>query len=182
VLAEGATIERTNRSPYEDILADSFDLLHPNVRNAHLVPLIAEGFVDVEHGIHWLTPLMVRLMRLPSAGPNQSVKLNVDARDANFEWNRTIGNSTFRTYQHASDNKLVERNGPGSVSFQLEILNGSLHYRQTGMSIYGLQIPQKIAPRVSGRVAAAPNGWLVEVKVTWRSHLVCRYAGELHLV
>ena len=117
MLAEAATSERITCSPYEEILGDAFDQLHPNVRSAHLVPLNGEGTVAVEHGAHWLVPLLVRIMRLPDAGPKQQVKLQVVARGTEVEWNRTFGESSLRTYQYASGSQLVERNTAGAIRF-----------------------------------------------------------------
>jgi hypothetical protein len=179
VLAHAVTSERSVCSPYQQILGQAFELLHPNVREAHLAPLVGKGQLDVLHGTFWLAPLLVGLMKLPAAGKEQPVKLSVAANDRNVEWNRSIGKSILRTYQHADGCRLVERNGPGSVSFELDIVDGALHYKQASMKLAGLTIPKGIMPRVAGVVGPTKFGWRVEVSVTWRGHLICRYGGEL---
>jgi hypothetical protein len=54
-------------SPYDEILGEAFDTLHPNVRRAHEAPLSAEGTFDVVHGIHRVTRILVALMKLRHA-------------------------------------------------------------------------------------------------------------------
>jgi hypothetical protein len=166
-------------SPYQAILGDAFASIHANVRRAHLAPLAAEGTVDVEHGNQWLTPLMIQLMKLPGAGPGQRVRLDVVVVGAEVEWRRRIGSSVLRTRQNAIGSRLVERSGIGSVAFELAVEEGALLYRQVSMSVAGVQIPFSMSPRVKARVSPAASGWHVDVIVTWRAHLVCRYAGML---
>lgn len=169
-------------SPYQAILGDAFASLHEDVRRAHLAPLAAEGVLDVEHGSHWLAPLMIRLMRLPAAGHGQPVRLEVAPIGAEVAWMRQIGSSVLRTRQRAKGSRLVERNGLGEVAFALEVEDGALLYRQISTRVAGIVIPSSISPRVRAWVSPAAEGWRVDVTVTWRTHLLCRYAGHMRLV
>jgi Domain of unknown function (DUF4166) len=164
-------------SPYQAILGDAFALVHAHVQRAHLAPLAAEGTVDVEHGSHWLAPLLIRLMKLPGAGRGQHVRLDVVVAGDEVEWRRQIGSSVLRTRQKAIGSRLLERSGIGCVAFELAVKDGALLYRQVAMSVAGMQIPSSMSPRVQARVSPAATGWHVEVVVTWRTHLLCRYAG-----
>jgi hypothetical protein len=157
-------------------------LVHANVQRAHLAPLTAEGAVDVEHGSQWLAPLMIRLMKLPGAGRGQHVRLDVVVVGAEVEWKRRIGSSVLRTRQKAIGSRLLERSGIGCVAFELAVEDGALVYRQVSMRVAGIQIPSSMSPRVEARVSSAATGWHVEVVVTWRTHLLCRYAGVVGLV
>jgi hypothetical protein len=47
------------------------------------------------------------------------------------------------------------------------------------MTVAGIRVPGIIAPHVEALVSALPGGWHVDVRVTWRTHLVCRYAGRM---
>ena len=163
--------------PYREILGDTFARLDAEVQRAHLAPLVAEGTLDVEHGTHWLTPLMIRLLRLPSQGRGQPVRLDVASEGAEVAWTRRIGSRVLRTRQHASGRALVERHGVGCIAFALAVEDKSLVYEQIGMSAAGVTLPPQVCPRVRARVSAAPEGWHVDVEVAWRGHLVCRYAG-----
>lgn len=149
------------------------------MQQAHLVPLAAEGTLDVRHGTGWLTPLLVHLMKLPAAGRGQPVRLDVTSVGADVRWTRRIGRSVLRTRQRAVGSLLVERHGIGRVSFALDVEAGALLYRQVSMDIAGIPVPSFVRPVVSARVSAASGGWRVEVAVTWRGSLVCCYAGVL---
>ena len=61
-------------SPYQALLGDAFNTLHPNVRRAHEAPLSAEGTFDVVHGTHRVTRILVALMKLP-AESKRSIRL-----------------------------------------------------------------------------------------------------------
>jgi hypothetical protein len=135
--------------------------------------------MNVTHGTHWLTPLLVALMTLPAAGSAQPVRLEVRATDAEVVWMRRIGRTVLRTRQRAVGSRIVEHHGAGDVTFDLAIENGSLLYRQVSMSVGGVVIPAWMRPAVQARVSPAAPGWEVEVVVTWRHRLVCRYSGRI---
>jgi hypothetical protein len=48
-----------SRSPYQALLGEAFDTLHPNLRRAHEAPLNAQGNFDVVHGTHRVTGILV---------------------------------------------------------------------------------------------------------------------------
>lgn len=152
------------------------------MRRGQLAPLAAEGILDVQHGGWWLTPLLIRLMALPAAGRGLPVRLDVTPIGAGVEWTRQIGSSVLTTRQRAMGALLIEQNGMGSVAFGLDVEDGALLYRQMSMRVAGVAIPAFVSPRVSARVSSAAAGWHIEVTVTWRDHLVCRYAGNLEAV
>lgn len=141
--------------------------------------MAAEGRLDVEHGSHWSSPLLIRLMTLPAAGRGQRVRLDVAPAGDEVEWVRHIGASVLRTRQRARGSLLVERHGPGEVSFELEVEDGALRYRQVAIGAAGLAVPRFMSPLISARVSPTTAGWYVDVSVTWRGHLVCHYAGAL---
>ena len=177
------------RSLYQDLLGPAYDALAPAVRVAHEAPLSAEGAMDVVHGDDVLTPLLVRMMKLPASGTNLPVVLGVtneprraDAGTA-MVWRRQIGATVLDTRQFARDGRLVEQSGPGTVEFALQADdNGSLHYSDVACRFLGLPLPRFLAPRVCAQVSANGTGWHVEVNVEWRGHLVCRYGGAMRPV
>ncbi|MGB2717341.1 MAG: hypothetical protein WBC51_24375 [Vicinamibacterales bacterium] len=67
----------TPTSPYEAVLGEAFATLDAGVQHAHLSPLVAHGLLDVEHGSHWLTPFLIRVLKLPAAGSAQPARLEV---------------------------------------------------------------------------------------------------------
>lgn len=164
---------------YEAALQDAFLALDPQVQRAHLAPLVATGTIDVEHGSHPITKPLVKLMKLPRAGHAQTVWLEVRTEGDEVIWMRRIGDVSLHTRQVAAGACIVERSGLGRIVFRLRAEHGHLLYRQTAMTVAGIRVPGLIAPHVEARVSALPGGWHVDVRVTWRTHLVCRYAGKM---
>lgn len=169
----------TSGSPYEAILGVAFASLHAHVRRAHLAPLRAEGTIDVEHGPRWLARPIIWLMKLPSAGPRQPVRLEVVEDGSEIVWTRRIGGSVLLTRQRADGPRLVERSGLGRISFDLVVEDGALVYRQSSIHVAGLPVPPSVSPRVDAVVFATGEGWRVVVSVNWRGLFVCRYAGSI---
>lgn len=164
---------------YEAALQGAFLALDHEVQRAHLPPLVAVGCVDVEHGSHWTATPLVKLLKLPASGRGQPVHLQVTLDGDTLVWTRIIGSVTLETRQQAMASSIEERTGLGRIVFRLKVEDGALLYRQTSLSIGGIRLPRGIAPHVAACVSAATGGWYVEVRVTWRSHLVCRYAGRM---
>ena len=174
------------RSPYTEILRDRYRLLHPHVRIAHQAPLSAAGHVDVVHGRHLLTPILIWLMNLPQAGSHVPVDLRVtpdgqasDTVAPVMRWTRQIGTHALHTRQFSRDGYLVEASGPGRVTFALQVVDEALEYEDVSLHLLRIPIPSRLAPRVRARVAAAEPGWHVDVRVEWHGHLICRYGGHI---
>jgi hypothetical protein len=175
-------IDPPRPNPYRELLGESFESLHPNVQRAHVAPLSAVGVFDVERGTHWAVPALARMMALPSAGRRQPVVLRVDAKSSSLQWERRIGEVRLRTRQHATNGLLTERHGPGCISFRLRARDGALLYEQVDVRIFGVKVPDPVAPRVVAHVTPTTDGWRVDVTVSWRGTLVCRYAGTIRAV
>jgi uncharacterized protein DUF4166 len=170
---------RGDANPYRAVLGPAFSSLHANVQRAHVAPLVASGTVDVERGSHWLTPLLARAMTLPHAGLVQPVQLHVvnDGRD--MRWLRVVGDVPLHTRQRAERGHIVERQGAGRIAFRLDVHDGALVYQQRGIRVAGVPLPAFLTPRVSATVSPDGDGWEIDVIVTWRGALVCRYAGKI---
>jgi hypothetical protein len=173
-------------TPYQALLGDAFNTLHPNVRRAHEAPLNAHGAFDVVHGTHRLTRMMVALMKLPAAGSRIPVVLSVvigparmNSGPLTMRWERRIGRTRLSTCQHAHRGFLIEENGLGRVVFSLRAANGCLLYEHAWLGFLFLRVPPVLSPRVRARVSPDARGWHVEVIVEWRGHLICRYSGTM---
>ena len=133
----------------------------------------------MEHGPGWLARLVIWLMKLPAAGPDQPVRLDVAEDGSELVWARRIGGSMLRTRQRASGPRLVECSGLGRVSFALAVDDGALLYRQSSIHVAGLPVPSSLRPQVAAVVSPTADGWRVVVTVTWRGTILCRYAGAI---
>ncbi len=166
-------------SPYEAVLGEAFASLHAHVRRAHLSPLRAEGVIDVEHGVGWLARLVIWSIKLPAAGVGQPVRLDVVEDGSDLVWTRRIGASILRTRQRANGARIVERSGLGRITFALAADDGVLRYCQSKIHVAGLPVPSWASPHVAAVVSPESQGWHVVVTVTWRSRILCRYAGTV---
>lgn len=172
---------------YDELLGPAFAALHPHVRDAHRSPLDAKGTIDVVHGSHWLTRLLVGLFSLPAAGSAQPTVVRVAdevsaAGHRQMRWSRLIGHSELQTRQSARRGLLVEQNGRGAVEFALREEQGALVYDQRSMRLLQIPLWSPLSPRIHARVSPAAVGWHVDVRVEWRGHLICRYAGSMSRV
>ena len=174
-------------SPYQALLGDAFNTLHPNVRMAHEAPLNAQGVFDVVHGTHRITRMLVALMKLPAAGIRVPVALGVVFASARtnlgpltMRWQRRIGRTLLSTCQYAHRGFLIEEHGLGRVVFSLRAANGCLFYEHAALHFMSLRLPLVLSPRVRACVSPDARGWHVEVVVEWRGHLICRYGGTMH--
>lgn len=181
--------EATAHTPYQTLLGEWYARLHPHVRVAHEAPLLAEGAVDVTHGAHPLTPLFIRAMNLPAAGPSKPVTLVVDIDSSTpgtaptMTWMRQIGETRLDTRQFARQGHLVEEAGPGAVEFRLRVdEDGSLVYENARCRFLRIPVPDVLSPQVRARVAPASSGWRVSVVVEWRGHPICTYGGLMQPV
>lgn len=172
-------------TPYQSLLGDRYNQLHPHVRAAH-EPLTAVGSVDVVHGTYILTPLFVRMMNLPAAASASPVTLCVTmdeastGAEASMTWMRQIGTTRLNTRQFASDGCLVERSGPGRIEFDITAdESGALQYQRTRCRFLGVPLPEALSPHVRATVAPTTDGWHVDVIVEWRGHAICRYHGAM---
>ena len=179
-------LSRLSMSPYQAILGDAFETLHPNVRRAHEAPLNAEGVFDVVHGTHRVTPILVALMKLPAAGRRVPVALSLalgparsNAESLTLRWERRIGQTPLLTQQHAHRGFLIEENGPGRMVFSLRAADGSLLYEHAALRFLFLRVPPVLSPRVRACVSPDPEGWHVDVRVEWHRHLICAYGGRM---
>ena len=169
------------------MLGPAYAALAPAVRIAHEAPLAAEGAMDVVHGNHVLTSLLVRIMKLPATGTDVAVVLQVanephtgPGARSTMVWRRQIGATVLDTRQFARHGRLVEQSGPGTVEFMLDVAcDGSLRYESVTCRFLGVSLPRFLAPRVRAQVAPNGSGWHVEVTAQWCGRLVCRYGGAM---
>jgi len=143
--------------------------------------------MNIVHGSHGMTRLIVGLMGLPAAGSEKPVTLRVTEEAGRggprqMLWIREFGASSLITRQSARRGRLVERSGPGTIVYTLHEKDGALVYEQESMRFLHVPLWAGLTPVVSARASPAAAGWDVDVVVQWRGHLMCRYAGRMSAV
>jgi len=52
-------------------------------------------------------------------------------------------------------------------------------YTQRALTLLGFRLPTWASPQVEATVSPLADGWKVQVEVSWRRRLVCRYSGVM---
>jgi hypothetical protein len=138
---------------YPRLLGAGWRELPAAVRSLHIEsgPVKARGQLKVSHGKNIFARLIVRLMGMPREAAQVETRLNIATIANGEEWLRFFGDHELVTQQwEAAGGLLVERMGLVELQFKLEIINGTLYYRQTGMvvnlGLCSLPLPRWLVP------------------------------------
>jgi len=176
-------------SLYQRVLGEAFAELHPLVRRVHdgHDGLAARGRFVVRRGEGWVAAMMAAVLRLPRAGDDVPVLLEVSAQGDAEIWRRTFGDRVLCTEQREGPGGVVlERMGLVELSLRMVAAAGALAVESVGAAIclgsLRVPLPRLLAPRVSARACADVTGerLLVQVRTfaPW-GDLVISYEGAL---
>ncbi len=149
---------------YQRVLGDRFDGLSAALRRFHSAPRRAAG-----HGRFRVTRrpgVLGALMGLPSPGDDVPMTLRVSARDGRETWTRTLGGTPVITHQWCRDGLLMERSGPVTFGFALDVVDGGLVFRAVRVWYAVAPLPLVIAPRAEASVTPTDRGWHVGVRLS----------------
>ena len=164
---------------YQRIVGDSWSDLAEPVRQFHTMAkqFQGAGLFTVRHGRGFLARLFARIMRLPAEGEKVPVKLVVVATDDGEQWNRMFADRPFITKQgeHPAG-YMTERVGLTEIWYRLLVVDEALHYEQAKASLrlgrLRIPLPRVLAPNISAREWAMPDGRGVNVSVNVKAPLV----------
>jgi Domain of unknown function (DUF4166) len=165
---------------FPGLLGEGFASLHPHVRAVHSGQSRRwTGRASVRRGTHWLARIAATVARLPSTQGKVPVIVTIEARDGKEIWTRYFGGATPMRSTLVNDGGwLVERMGPASLQFQVNVRDGGMSWYLRRISVFGVPMPRSLF-QVQARVDA--NGsyrFLVAVGLTGIGELI-RYEGEL---
>ncbi len=172
------------RGLYPRILGDRWHDLAETVRQLHAPGGVqAVGRFRIRRG-NWLARILAARARLPAQSDGVDVRLLVTSLPHHEEWVRLFGETPFGTLQWAVDDFLVERIGQCEVQFELEVIDGALHYRTRRVSLrWGslrLPLPRWLAPCVTASETAEGAILRIHVEVTLPAiGLLIAYDGVL---
>jgi hypothetical protein len=146
---------------YQRVLGDHFASLAPPLQRFHSSPGRATG-----HGkFKVIRPpgLLGALPGLPMAGDDVPMRLVVTPVGRGELWERTLGTVPVVTHQWCRDGLLMERSGPITFGFRLEVVDGGLVFHCERVWAVGVPLPLWFAPSATALVVPSDAGWHVDV-------------------
>ena len=149
---------------YAKTLGPHWGELHGEVRDLHTFwegKYAGKGEFAIRHGSNILARVTARMLRMPEAGENVPVSLQITEHPWGEHWLRTMGVKTFPSAQRGfAPGRISERAGPLEIHFQLKVDKGCLAYRliKTRLHCFGTSIPlpRWLSPR--GMASECPAG------------------------
>jgi hypothetical protein len=143
---------------YARLLGPSWPLAAEAIRATHAPgsTVRAHGRLRIAHGSGPLAAFLIWLLRLPRASEAADTRLTITPHAGGEEWLRTFDDRRLQTRQYeAGDGALAERVGILELRFRLEVLEGSLFFRQRDAALIvgsmRIRLPTGLAPSIEAR-------------------------------
>ena len=151
---------------YQRVLGAKFAELHPVLRRFHSSPRgSGQGRFRVTHFPGRLKKFLVKLMRMPAAGEDLPVSLEVSPSGTGELWMRAFPGWRFASIHTARRGLLFERDGPATFVFALDVVDGSMTFTTKEFHVLGFPLPAWMAPSVSAVAVPSEAGWAVTVRM-----------------
>jgi hypothetical protein len=152
-------------SLYRRVLGSRFDELPAVLHRFHDSPVggRARGTFFVVRGRGWLRNVAASLLKMPTAGQDLPVELEVVVEGDKERWARHFPGRQLITVQWAEGDTLLERFGWGTFACKLVVDGSCLRYEFQRAWFAGVPLPGRLAPVVNGLVIARDSGWQVVV-------------------
>ncbi len=150
-------------SLYRRVLGPRFDALPAVLQRFHDAPRggKARGTFRVERGAGPVRNGLAALWRMPPAGDDVPVRLEVVVDGQREHWRRHFREHCLASIQWAEGDLLMESFGAGSFVSAVVIDGSCLRYDVRRTWLAGLAIPRWLAPEIDGSVHAGESGWRV---------------------
>ena len=162
-------------SLYRRLLGARFDELPEVLKRFHAGASrgTARGTFRVVRGHGMVRNIIAGLQRLPRAGENVPIRLEVKVNGDREQWLRHFPGRCTRTVQWADGNLLMERFGLISFSSAPVVQGSRVHYEFRRAWFAGIPLPVWLSPYIDGYVDAGDTGWRVAV------HIFAPFLGEI---
>jgi len=160
---------------YRRVLGPRFDLLPEVLKRFHGAAAggRARGTMRVVRGEGAVRNSLAELLRMPRAGENVPIRLEVVVDGERERWLRYFPGRCVSTVQWAAGNLLMERFGFGSFSCALVVQGSRVRYEFLRAWFAGIPLPLWLMPHVESYVDADETGWHVVV------HILAPILGEI---
>lgn len=177
------------RPLYECLLGDSFQRLPAVVQAMHRVevgrPRQAHGSAHIDRGTSLLAQLCCFFLRLPKAGSNLPLAVNLATNGERETWSRHFGKEVFESFQYLKTDRsaLWEQTGPLHLAFQVSASASGLSLRLKKALFFGLALPHFVRPSITAEERALEDGSFgFSVHVSLPSGaLIIAYHGALRI-
>ena len=167
---------------YRSILGPEFDQLSPELQKFHDETVAATGVFTVTHDSRLISRLLIPFMRLPRAGVNLPMTLDIAVQGNEEKWTRFLGPSKVVSHQSNKDGILKEKTGPLTFRFKVTVIDGGMEFTQLSCAFLGVPLPNFLSPRVKAKITPATEGWSVHVVISFgKVSAICQHEGEAQL-
>ena len=156
-----------NRTLYQRLLGTSFAQLPPVLRQFHSLHSggRAAGHVIVQSGAGSLRYAAARLLKMPHAGSDVPIHLQVVPGGGSEVWIRRFGSQSITTKQWQCGNFLVEQAGPLHFVFRVTASPAGLHFAFQHNLLCGMRLPASTSLGVAATAIGYQGHWNIDVRM-----------------
>jgi hypothetical protein len=146
--------------------------------------LLATGRADVTRGTRVLAWLVAKVIGFPPPGTDVPVQVRFDVAPSRETWTRRFAARSFASEQFPGtgrwDRLVCERFGPITLALALVVDHGRLRLIVRGWSVFGIPLPQALAPYCVAHEHDANGRFHFDVAIGHRlTGLIVHYRGWL---
>ena len=120
------------------------------------------------------------MMGLPRPGESVTVDVEVVIEGEREIWRRSFNGRPMRTTQWDAGGLLGERSGPAAFYFKLHADARGLRFEHRRSTIFGIPLPQPLAPRVDADAFVWGDGWDLRVTISMPPFgMIASYTGHI---
>ena len=135
---------------FERALGERFALLPRPLQRFHRLSGRHElhGFVETDAPDSAVGRALAWCLGAPTSASHGAIRFVLDAAPDVQTWTRHFPLRTMRSRMHFTQGQVVERMGPASLAFALDVGGGQLRMRLMGMRFLGIPCPAWLRPRL----------------------------------
>ena len=135
---------------FERVLGERFALLPRPLQRFHRLSGRHEllGLVETDAPASALGRALAWCLGTPTSASHGAIRFVLDAAPEVETWTRHFPRRTMRSRMHVVQGHVVERMGPASLAFALDVDGGGLRMRLVGLRFLGIPCPAWLCPRL----------------------------------
>jgi hypothetical protein len=171
-------------SMYRSVMGNAFNRLATSVQQFHSFEGRHEfqGEVQVAEPASVLAKLLAIFLGAPLKASQGPIHFELLAAPTTETWTRFFPGKAMRSTLTKSGNRITERLGASSLTFELMEVEGALEMRLDKLHFLGIPCPRWLAPKVTARETGGVNtlNFHIQASVPFIG-LVASYTGYLNI-